>query len=375
MMCSRLRPEARTPRDRFRVSKWTLSLVAILVLVPGLGPARDGQEGPAAAPQGPAGSSPELKWIDTHAHPLAGPGSRENVLSAESLDRLIAVLDRQGVEKAILMQPPSPTEATGFQEHLARAVKSRPTRFAFLGGGLQPLIQEAVTSGKTSPELESRFEKKANELLEQGAVGFGEMTALHFSFRSVHPFVEAPPDHPLFLLLADVAARNDVPIDPHIEAVTKDRPTPMRFLMMSPLDPPSVRENIRGLERLLSHNPGARIVWDHIGWDNTGDLSAKLLRGLLERHSNLYLQLKVSTLPPATFAEHDLLDSKGALRPQWLELIQSFPDRCVLGSDSFMARPDFEEGMTRTGSLLRQLSPDLARKVGSENALRIYRLK
>ncbi len=214
-----------------------------------------------------------------------------------------------------------------------------------------------------------------NELLQQGAVGFGEMTALHFSFRSIHPFVEAPPDHPLFLLLADIAARNDVPIDLHIEAVPKDMATPRRFMFISPLNPPSLRENIGALERLLAHNRGARIVWDHIGWDNTGGLSPKLLRGLLERHSNLYLQLKVSTLPPATFPEHDLLDSKGILRPQWLELIQSFPDRCVLGSDSFMARPDFEEGMRRTGSLLKQLPPDLARKVGSENAIRIYRLK
>ncbi len=116
--------------------KSTLSLLAIFLLVLHLGLERIAKARPGEAPEGAVGSGPEVKWIDTHTHPLAGPGSRENVLSAESLDRVIAVLDRQGAEKAILMQPPSPTEATGFQELLARAVKSRPTRFAFLGGGL-----------------------------------------------------------------------------------------------------------------------------------------------------------------------------------------------------------------------------------------------
>ncbi len=32
----------------------------------------------------------------------------------------------------------------------------------------------------------------------------------------------APPDHPLFTLLADIAAKNDLPIDIHREEIDKD---------------------------------------------------------------------------------------------------------------------------------------------------------
>ena len=56
-----------------------------------------------------------------------------------------------------------------------------------------------------------------------GAAGFGEMAAEHFSGGTPYQF--APPDHPLFLLLADIAARHDVPIDQHMNAVPRDGPS------------------------------------------------------------------------------------------------------------------------------------------------------
>ena len=65
--------------------------------------------------------------------------------------------------------------------------------------------------------------------------------------------------------------------------------------------------------------------------------------------------------------------SGGARRSN--EPMRSFPDRFVLGSDTFMARPDFEEGLRLMGSLLQQLPRDLAGQVGWENAIRIYRLQ
>ncbi|MBI3679839.1 MAG: amidohydrolase family protein [Acidobacteria bacterium] len=269
--------------------------------------------------------------------------------------------------------PPAPREMPQLERLLVEAAKSNPKRIAFLGGGLQALIQQAVDRGET-PELRRRFEAKAAELVRTGAVGFGEMTALHFSFREEHPYEAVPPDHPLFLLLADLAARYDVPIDLHIEAAVRDMAVPPRLLEISPLNPPTVRENITALERLLSSNRKARIVWAHIGWDNTGNLTTTLLRRLLQAHANLYLQLRAPVRPPL-FPENQLLDGNGILRAAWLDLIRSFPERFVLGSDTFMARPGFEEGLKRTGSLLGGLPPELARKVGQENAIRIYRLR
>jgi hypothetical protein len=51
------------------------------------------------------------------------------------------------------------------------------------------------------------------------------MTAEHAP--SSTPYETAPPDHPLFLLQADIAAQRDVPIDLHMEAFPKRSPSPL----------------------------------------------------------------------------------------------------------------------------------------------------
>ena len=80
--------------------------------------------------------------------------------------------------------------------------------------------------------------------------------------------------------------------------------------------------------------------------------------------------------PPAGMA----LDAEGKLKQVWLQLIQDFPDRFMLGSDTFYAqgarqRGGDTEGMDNLRALIDQLPADLARKVASGNAIRLYRLK
>ena len=72
--------------------------------------------------------------------------------------------------------------------------------------------------------MQKKFKERAEELLREGVVGFGEMTAEHFDGST--PYQYAPADHPLYLMLADIAAEHDVPIDLHMEAVPQDMPLP-----------------------------------------------------------------------------------------------------------------------------------------------------
>ena len=74
-------------------------------------------------------------------------------------------------------------------------------------------------------------------MIKDGALGFGEITALHLSFRRTHPFEETPPDHPLYVLLADIAARLGVPIDIHMEAVSGGTAVPGWIQKRSSLNP------------------------------------------------------------------------------------------------------------------------------------------
>jgi predicted TIM-barrel fold metal-dependent hydrolase len=287
-------------------------------------------------------------------------------------------MDSFRVQRSLVMPPPGPFERSNETAGFMAVVQRFPDRFAYLAAGdsLNAMIQQALRSGTVSPQLREGFQQTAEALIRGGAVGFGETTALHLSFNPSHPFETAPPDHALFLLLADIAARLDVPIDLHMEAVLQDKPPHPRLVSLSRNNPPTLIANIAGFERLLQHNRNARIVWAHVGWDNTGDMTVGLLRRLLGAHPNVYLQLKIDN-PPATFPANRPLDSANRLKPEWLDLIRSFPDRFVMGSDIFYTEAGTVSNLTLQPltSLLSQLPPDLALKVGLENPVRIYKLR
>lgn len=284
------------------------------------------------------------------------------------------------------MAPPSPKDNCD-SEALAKVVTKHPEQFAFLAGGgtLNPMIQQAIRSGQVTPQMLRLFEERALQILDDGAVGFGEMTAEHFSHFARHPYEVAPPDHPLFLLLADIAGRNKVPIDLHMEVIPEDMPfsaispTVYSRIRWSPNNPSMLYENLQAFERLLAHNRNAPIIWAHVGSDQTGFLTIELMNRLLQDHPNLYMQIRLG------FGGHPPnrpIGNDGRIRPEWLELIASFPDRFVFGLDSFYAPPEHTRFPSRPERLFRayshflnQLPLDLARKVAYENAARIYALK
>ncbi|HSM39175.1 MAG TPA: hypothetical protein VK862_00365, partial [Afifellaceae bacterium] len=237
-----------------------------------------------------------IPWIDTHVHVSGGSGGRSAARYRETVEQARAAIGEGGFAGAILMPTPQlhPARA-GYTtlEGIIDAAQAYPDRFAFLGGGgsLNPMINLESPDGKVSEALRRRFERRAERILALGAVGFGEMTALHFSITDNHPFESVPADHPLFLLLADIAARHDVPIDFHMEPVVRDMETPDYLRARD--NPDRLRRNIDGFERLLAHNPKAKIVWVHAGTALLPHRTVALTEELMDRHPNLYLQIGV----------------------------------------------------------------------------------
>lgn len=331
-----------------------------------------------AFPQNPSGG---IQWIDTHAHL---DGKMGTTIDFEgSAEAAISAMDSMGIKKCLVMPPPQPHGFRNLYECdlFVPALKKYRGRIAFLGGGgsLNAMIHQAVNPNDVTADLKASFEKKAGEILALGASGFGEMTALHLSHFSNHPFESTEPDHPLFLLLADIAARKNVPIDFHMDAVAKDMPLPERFT--SPPNPATLKANLPAFERLLKHNPKARIVWVHGGSDFIGHWTAALSKELLQKNPNLLISIRIN---PPGLAETSLFTSNRELKAEWLELIKAFPDRFMLGSDTFYPSPRVQSPMRRAPTqmmlmplrmLLTKLPEELARKVGYENAARLYRLK
>lgn len=300
-------------------------------------------------------------YVDGHAHfdERDVPGSIRAALAA---------LDRENAAAIFFQAPPDIFEHPGHYdaETILSAAKEHPGKLAVLGGGgtLNAMIHDCPPD-RAGPEIRKRFEDRAGELLREGVVGFGELTAEHFA--GVTPYQASPPDHPLFLLLVEIAARHGAPIDLHMEAVPKAMPLPAG--LKSPPNAPVLRENIAAFERLLAHRPQAAIIWAHAGSDGTGFRTPELCRRLLKAHPNLYMELKVDPKNPGLNSPL----ANGKIKPDWLQLLKDFPDRFIIGSDQhYPEPPGAEQRWQAAVLLLDQLPLELRRKVASENALRIY---
>lgn len=387
---------------------------------------------------GPAGSQPAadvIPWIDVHVHLLSRTGA-ENDFAGAAQAALVAM--DSGLVQSVVMPMPQVTGGRRlFDWHdFVDALKKYPGRFAFLGGGgtLNPIIIDNAQRATIDERTRAEFARTAEEIIAAGAAGFGEMTAHHLSAMSGHPYESVPANHPLFLLLADIAARHDAVIDLHLDLVVNAMRPPPQF--QSPLNPPTLAPNLAEFERLLAHNRAAKIVWAHAGSDPLGTMTPSLCRALLAKHPNLFLSLRMPARMPGARpsmagqpdvrpegqmaggglrapgggrgpggplrpggpmgqgrpmfdqpSAHRAFTPEGEPNPEWLTLVKEFPDRFVIGGDQFIPSP----GLSGSGAGLRfaQFAPvirqraqqflaalptDIARQVGTENARRLYKL-
>ncbi len=307
--------------------------------------------------------------VDTHIHLARGLRRGERLGGQVGAAR--RAMDAFTIDRAIVSPPPFPPGHGGLYgvADIVEAVRHEP-RLAFVAGGesLNPLLQ-STAANEVSTDVLKRFQGEAEEIAAAGAAGFGELALEHFSSKvGAHPYESAPPDHPLMLALADIAASHGMPIDVHMEAVPQDMPFPPNRVQAS--NPRTLNANIVRLERLLDHNPDARIVWLHAGWDLTGERTILLMRGLLERHANLAMSIKVDASGTARTAP--FFPASWEMRPGWIALLRAFPDRFVIGSDQFI-----DQGTARFEAarrLVNALPTDLESVVANGNAPRIYRL-
>lgn len=316
-------------------------------------------------------------FIDVHNHLHGG---RDKNFS-EAADSALKKMDSLGISKMIIMPPPGSPGHRGVVniKSLRSVIRRHPDRFLLMGGGgsLNVMIQKAKHKGFVSPNFKKKFKTTAMNLIQEGIIGFGELTAEHFSFSTTHPYESVSPGHELFLLLAEIAGKNKMPIDIHMEAISENMPFPSsKFLDRSSHNPANLKENITAFERFVSHNRDAKIIWAHAGWCNTGHRTPELCRRLLSKHSNLYMSFKIS--PEGKKSIRLLNSDKTAIKPEWLKLINDFPNRFIIGTDQFYGPPGSKQiGPQKTEAMFRfikLLPSDLSKKMCWDNPKQIFNL-
>jgi predicted TIM-barrel fold metal-dependent hydrolase len=267
---------------------------------------------------------------------------------------------------------------------IGRALGAYRDRFAALGGGgsLNPMLHRYADPAAVDDGVRRAFASMARKIIDDGAVGFGEIASLHISVVRGHPYEFVPADHPLLRVLADVAAERDVPIDLHMDAASAPVAPPERFSKGA--NPPVLPETLAPFERLLAHSRKARIVWAHGGSDPVGAMTPSYIGRLMDSYPNLFVSLRVFG---AAAPMHNKLLTSDGLDPAWRELLVRHADRFMIGSDSFFVAAGREHGgpgvtfarrnepkLMATRRALSLLPPEVAVKIARDNAIRVYRL-
>jgi predicted TIM-barrel fold metal-dependent hydrolase len=333
----------------------------------------------AALSGGAATAQPQpVRWVDAHFHMLAETNAQVDALARQALE----LMDRENIRTLIVMCPPQSKDSIADADVIAPVLAKYGDRFAVMGGGslLNPQLQRMAANANVSESGKAAFRVVAQRLVDAGVKGFGEIALHHLSLDASHPYESIAADHPVLLMLADMTADNNLVLDVHFDPVLQALSLPNTLQGFQ--NPAEFKPNLDAFERLLSHNPNARISWAHAGGlDHLGFFTPDLVRGMLTRHANLFLSIRPLGNTPGI-----MLPMGGEVNTEWVQLLQEFPDRFVFGSDSFLvadigsgrAARLFSERSQRQRAgirkVLQSLQPELRRKVAFINAQRMYGL-
>jgi predicted TIM-barrel fold metal-dependent hydrolase len=113
------------------------------------------------------------------------------------------------------------------------------------------------------------------------------------------------------------------------------------------------------IERQFKQDPEARILWAHSGFD-----SAERVRDMLRRHPRLWCDLAFRN-------DHAI---GGTVDPAWREVFLEFPDRFMVGTDTFTPERWYYVGEHArwTRGWLASLPPAVAEQIAWKNGERLF---
>ena len=226
---------------------------------------------------------------------------------------VLQLMDKSGVAMALVSSTPD--------EGTIKLWKFAPSRVV---PELRPYHGQAGSPNWTkSPDMFDYLVKRLNDYPHEG---IGE-----FHLHSVDPS-----DEPLLRKIAELAKLRNIYIHVH-----------------------SGKEPV---DLLFSLEPKLNIIWAHAGMTEP----AQTVEDMMATYETLYAD--------TSFREGDILTSQGTIDPTWRRVLERFPDRFMVGSDTWVnARWDsYEQIIVVNRKWLSQFSRSVAEKIAFKNAERLF---
>lgn len=119
------------------------------------------------------------------------------------------------------------------------------------------------------------------------------------------------------------------------------------------------------VEYLFSLGPGLKIIWAHAGMSE----SSAVVAAMMGRYPKLYAD--------TSYRERDILGYDGKVDQQWLQVLEKYSERFMVGSDTWINAQwaSYDQLMALNRAWLAQLSPEAARNIAYRNAQRLFARK
>jgi hypothetical protein len=147
----------------------------------------------------------------------------------------------------------------------------------------------------------------------------------------------------------------------HLYGADADLPVPRRLVQLARTHGLVLHahSDIDAVERLFAQWPEAKILWAHAGFE-----SPERVRAMLRKHRNLWCDL-------AFRSDHG---AGGLVDPQWRALFLEFPDRFMVGTDTFTPErwPFVVEHARWSREWLADLPAEVAERIAWKNGEALF---
>jgi hypothetical protein len=147
----------------------------------------------------------------------------------------------------------------------------------------------------------------------------------------------------------------------HLYGADADLPIPRRLVQLAKQHGLILHahSDSDAVDRIFQQDPGARVLWAHSGFE-----SPDKVRGMLRKHKNLWADL----------AFRSDQGSGGKVPPEWREVFTEFPERFMVGTDTFAPERWHYviDHATFSRAWLADLPRDLAERIAWKNGEALF---